>query len=147
MAVAALRASGTLTLLAGGLDAKVTTVAQPRALFCACLASAYVAAQSISGSAVSTCGVLSADLGSDVVLKDVWQRQLGGQRLSMWLGRRGLNALRLARYAGFWAEPVGSAIEYQKFQSPSPRGCYAQCFYTWLEAVLWLMPPALLTMR
>jgi hypothetical protein len=128
-AVAALWTLGTLTVLAGGLSAKVTTVAQPKALFCACLASAYVAAQSISGSAVSTCGVLSADLGSDVASKDVWQRQLGGQRLSMWLGRRGLNALRLARYAGFWAEPVGFAIEYQ-FQSPGPRGCYAQRFYS-----------------
>jgi len=111
----------TLTVLAGGLSAKVTTVAQPKTVFGACLASAYVAAHSISGSAVSTRGVLSADLGSDVASKDVWQRQLGGQRLSMWLGGRGLNALRLARYAGFWAEPVGSAIEYQKFQSTKPK--------------------------
>jgi hypothetical protein len=121
---------GTLTVLACGLSAKVTTAAQPKAVFGACLASAYVAAQSISGSAVSTCGVLSADLGSDAASKDMWQRQLGGQRLSMWLGRRGLNALRLARYAGFWAEPVGSAIEYQKFQSTSPSIYYAQCFYS-----------------
>jgi hypothetical protein len=128
-AVAALWTLGTLTVLADGLSAKVTTVAQPKALFCACLASAYVAAQSISGSAVSTCGVLSADLGSDVASKDVWQRQLGGQRLGMWLGRRGLNALRLARYAGFWAEPVGFAIEYQ-FQSTSSSNYYAQRFYS-----------------
>jgi hypothetical protein len=128
-AVSALWTLGTLNVLVGGLSAKVTTVAQPKALFCACLASAYVAAQSISGSAVSTCGVLSTDLGSDVASKDMWQRQLGGQRLSMWLGRRGLNALRLARYAGFWAEPVGFAIEYQ-FQSTSPRIYYAQRFYS-----------------
>ena len=126
--MAALRASGTLTLLTGGLDAKVTTAAQPKALFCACLASAHVAAQSISGSAVSTCGVLSANLGSDVVLKDVWQRQLGGQRLSMWLGRRGLKALRLARFAGFWAEPAGSAIEYQEFSIPRPEGLLRAMF-------------------
>jgi hypothetical protein len=127
--VAALWTLGTLTVLAGGLSAKVTTVAQPKAVFGACLASAYVAAQSISGSAVSTCGVLSADLGSDAASKDMWQRQLGGQRLSMWLGKRGLNALRLARYAGFWAEPVGSAIEYQ-FQSTSSSNYYAQRFYS-----------------
>jgi hypothetical protein len=127
--VAALWTLGTLTVLAGGLSAKVTTVAQPKALFYACLASAYVAAQSIGGSAVYTCGVLSADLGSDVDSKDVWQRQLGGQRLSMWLGRRGLNALRLARYAGFWAEPVGFAVEYQ-FQLTSSSNYYAQCFYS-----------------
>jgi hypothetical protein len=36
MAVAALWTLGTLTVLAGGLSAKVTTVAQPKALFCAC---------------------------------------------------------------------------------------------------------------
>jgi hypothetical protein len=119
--VAALWTLCTLTVLAGGLSAKVTTVAQPKVVFSAYLASTYVAAQSISGSAVSTCGVLSADLGPDAVSKDMRQRQLRGQRLSIWLGRRGLNALRLARYAGFWAELVGSAIEYQKFQSPGPR--------------------------
>jgi len=33
------------------------------------------------------------------------------------------------------------------FDLPGPRGCYAQCFYSWLESVLWLMPPALLMMR
>jgi hypothetical protein len=129
MAVVALWASDTLNVLAGGLSAKVTTVTQPKALFCACLASAYVAAQSISGSVASTCGVLSADLGSDAASKDMWQGQLGGQRLSIWLGRRGLNALRLARYAGFWAELVGSAIEYQKFQSTSSSNYYTQRFY------------------
>jgi hypothetical protein len=127
--VTALWTLGTLTVLADGFSAKVTTVAQPKALFCACLASAYVAAQSISRSAVSTCGVLSANLGSDVASKDVWQRQLGRQRLNMWLGRRGLNALRLARYAGFWAEPVGFAIEYQ-FQSTCSSNYYAQRFYS-----------------
>jgi len=48
MAVAALRASGTLTLLAGGLDAKVTTAAQPKALHGLCLSSFYDAAKSIN---------------------------------------------------------------------------------------------------
>jgi len=76
MAVSALWMLGTLTVLAGGLSAEVTTVALPKALFCACLAYAYVAAQSISGSAVSTCGVLSTDLGFDVASKDVWQGNL-----------------------------------------------------------------------
>jgi hypothetical protein len=46
MAVAALRAPG--TLLAGGLDAKVTTAAQPKALYGLCLASFYDATKSMN---------------------------------------------------------------------------------------------------
>jgi hypothetical protein len=46
MAVAALRASG--TLLAGGLDVKVTNAVQPKALHGLCLASFYYAAKSMN---------------------------------------------------------------------------------------------------
>jgi len=48
MAVAALRASGTLTVLAGGLNAKVTTAAQPKALYGLCLAFFYIAVKSMN---------------------------------------------------------------------------------------------------
>jgi hypothetical protein len=48
MAVAALWASSTLNVLAGGLNAKVTTAAQPKALYGLCLASFYVAVKSMN---------------------------------------------------------------------------------------------------
>jgi len=48
MAMAALWASGTLNVLAGGLNARVTTAAQPKALYSLCLATFYVAVKSMN---------------------------------------------------------------------------------------------------
>jgi len=109
MAVAALRASGTLTLVAGGLDAKVTTAAQPKALHGLCLASFYDAAKSMNNLYYDYCLWISlgTDFGLNAVLKDWWQRRLGGQRLSVRLGTRILNALRLGKYASWGAGPLG----------------------------------------
>jgi len=109
MAVAALLALGTLTVLAGGLNTKVTTVVQPKAMFGACMGSMYVASGSIDRYTAMACAGVSIGLGGviDTASKDWWQKQLGGQRLSVVLGTRILNALRLARFASWGAGPLG----------------------------------------
>lgn len=108
MAVAALLALGMLAVLAGGLSAKVTVLSQPKAIFGACMAFGYATTGSISGSTVFSCGLASAGIGCgfDAATKD-WFPQLGGKRLSVVLGTRILNALRLARFASWGAGPLG----------------------------------------
>ena len=111
-AVAALLALGMLTVLAGGLSAEVAVVAQPKAIFGACMAYAYATTRSISGSTVFSCGLSSVGIGFglDAASQSWWGSYLGGQRLSVWLGTRVLTALGVADYADFLAGPVGFAI-------------------------------------
>ena len=108
MAVVALLALGTLAVLASGLSAKVTIAAQPKAIFGACMAFGYATTGSISGSTVFNCGLASLGIGYgfDAASKD-WFPQLRGQRLSVVLGTRILNALRLAKFASWGAGPLG----------------------------------------
>lgn len=105
-------ALGMLTVLAGGLSAEVTVVAQPKAMFGACMLYAYATTGSISGSTVFTCGLWSVagGFGLDAASQAWWGPYLGGQRLSVWLGTQVLSLLGLADYADFLAGPVGFAI-------------------------------------
>jgi hypothetical protein len=104
IAVAALLALGMLAMLAGGLNTKVATITQPKAIIATCMAIAY-ATRSLDRTTTKFCIGVPAGLAGmiDAASKDWWQRRLGGQRLSVWLGTRILNALRLAKY-GFWAD-------------------------------------------
>ncbi len=108
MAVAVLLALGMLTVLAGGLNAKVATITQPKAMIGTCMAIAY-ATGSLDRTTTLFCIAFPTGLAGiiDVVSKDWWQKQLGGQRLSVWLGMRILTALRLARFASWAAGPLG----------------------------------------
>ena len=54
------------------------------------------------------CVVISIGLGGIVdTASPHWWRQLGGRRLSVVLGERMLTTLRLARFAGWAAGPLG----------------------------------------
>ncbi len=96
-----------LTVLAGGLNAKVATVTQPKAMIGTCTAIAY-ATGSLDKTTTMFCIAFPTGLAGyiDTASKDWWQRQLGGQQLSVVLGTRILNALRLARYASWAARPL-----------------------------------------
>ncbi len=108
MAVAALLALGMLTVLAGGLNAKVATITQLKAMIGTCMAIAY-ATGSLDKSTTKFCIASPTGLAGyiDTASKDWWQKQLGRQRLSVVLGERILTALRLARYASWVAGPLG----------------------------------------
>jgi len=103
VAVAALLALGMLTVLAGGLNAKVATITQPKAMIGTCMAIAYATGSLDKGTTNFCIGVPAGLAGViDAASKDWWQRRLGGQRLCVGLGTRVLTALRLAKH-GFWA--------------------------------------------
>jgi hypothetical protein len=103
VAVTALLALGMLTMLAGGLNAKIATITQPKAIIGTCMAITYVTGSLDKSTAMFCIGVPAGLAGIiDAASKDWWQKQLGGQQLNVWLGMRILNALRLAKY-GFWA--------------------------------------------
>ena len=108
MTVAASLALGMLTVLAGGLNAKVATVTQPKAMIGTCMAIAY-ATRSLDKGTTMFCIAFPTGLAGiiDAASKDWWQKQLGGQRLSVVLGTRILTALRLARFASWVARPLG----------------------------------------
>ncbi len=103
IAVAALLALGMLAMLAGGLNTKVATITQPKAMIGTCMAIAY-ATGSLDKNTTKFCIAFPTTLafGIDAASKDWWQRRLGGQRLSVVLGTLVLTVLRLAKY-GFWA--------------------------------------------
>jgi len=107
MAVAALLARGMLTVLAGGLNAKVATVTQPKAMIGTCMVIAY-ATGSLDRTTTMFCITFPTGLAEiiDAASKD-WFPQLGGQRASVVLGTRILNALRPARFASWGAGPLG----------------------------------------
>jgi hypothetical protein len=72
-----------------------------------CMAIAY-ATGSLDRTTTTFCIGFPTTLASiiDAASKDWWQRRLGGQRLSVWLGTRILNALRLGKYASWVAGPL-----------------------------------------
>jgi hypothetical protein len=96
MAVAALLALGMLTVLAGGLNAKVTTAAEPKASFGACMALMY-ATGPVTSRDIATCVLVGAFGGP--AIDDAISRIRGERSFSVSLGTRVLTALRLARYA------------------------------------------------
>jgi hypothetical protein len=108
VAIAALLALDMLTVLAGGLNAKVATITQPKAMIGTCMAIAYATGR-LDHSTTMFCIAFPTGLAGfiDTSSKDWWQKQLGGQRLSVWLGMRILNALRLAKYTSWAAGPLG----------------------------------------
>jgi hypothetical protein len=110
MAVVALPALGMLTVLAGGLSTKVTTVAEPKATFGVCMG-IHAAFGRIDDSTTRFCvGVaLPVAFGVDTASPH-WWRQLEGRRLSVVLGERMLTALRLARFASWAAGPLGFTV-------------------------------------
>ena len=114
MAVAALLALGTLAVLAGGLNAKVATITQPKAAVGTCMAIAYVAGRLDYTTTLFCIGVPTGLVAYlDNASKDWWQQQLGGRRLSVVLGERILTALRLAKYTRFVslaAGPIGFLV-------------------------------------
>jgi hypothetical protein len=111
MAVAALLALGMLTVLAGGLNANVAAITQPKAAVGTCMAIAYVAGRLDYPTTLFCIGVPSGLVAYfDTASKDWWQQQLGGRRLSVVLGERILNALRLARFASLAAGPIGFLV-------------------------------------
>jgi len=87
-------------------------VAQPKAMFGACMAFAYATTKSISGSTVFSCGLSSVGIGFglDAASQSWWGSYLGGQRLSVWLGTKVLTVLGVAKYADLLAGPLGFAI-------------------------------------
>jgi hypothetical protein len=110
MAVAALLALGTLAVLAGGLNAKVATITQPKAAIGTCMAIAHVAGRLDQATTLFCIGFpTGVAFGVDAASKDWWP-QLRGQRLSVVLGTQILNALRLARFASWAAGPVGFLV-------------------------------------
>jgi hypothetical protein len=114
IAVVALLALGMLAMLAGGLNAKVATVTQPKAMIGTCMAIAY-ATRSLDKGTTKFCIAFPTGLAGiiDAASKDWWQKQLGGRRLSVVLGERILIALRLAKYTRFVslaAGPIGFLV-------------------------------------
>ena len=114
MAVAALLALGMLTVLAGGLNAKVATITQPKVAVGTCMAIMYVAGRLNDATTLFCIGFPTGLVAYlDNVSKDWWQQQLGGRRLSVVLGERILTALRLAkftRFASLAAGPIGFLV-------------------------------------
>jgi hypothetical protein len=114
MAVAALLALGMLTVLAGGLNAKVATVTQPKAMIGTRMAIAYATGSLDRTTTIACIGVPTGLAGIiDAASKDWWQRRLGGQRLSVGLGTRILNALRLGKYASWAMGPLGFFVMHK----------------------------------
>jgi len=107
MAVAALLALGTLAVLAGGLNAKVATIIQPKVAVGTCMAIAYVAGRLDYGTTLFCIAFPTGVAFGIDAASPHWWPQLGGQRLSVWLGTRILTALGLARYASWAAGPLG----------------------------------------
>ena len=107
MAVAALLALGMLTVLAGGLNAKVTTAAEPKASFGACMA-LYYATGPVTSRDIATCVLVGAFGGP--AIEDVISRIRGERSFAVSLGTRVLNALRVTRVVAWKAGLVGFAI-------------------------------------
>ncbi len=107
MAVAALLALGMLTVLAGGLNAKVTTAAEPKAIFAVCMAG-YYATGPVTARDVFNCGL--AGVFGGAAIDDVISRLKGERSISLRLGERVLRALRIARVGSLGAGLVGFGI-------------------------------------
>ena len=76
-------------------------------MFGACMGIMYVT-YGIDKTTTLFCAGYSTGLGFGIdAASPHWWPQLGGQRLSVWLGTRILNALRLARFASWGAGPLG----------------------------------------
>ncbi len=106
MAVAALTL-GMLTVLAGGLSAKVTTVAEPKASFGVCMA-LYYATGPVTSRDVANCVLVGVFGGA--AIDDVISRLKGERSFAVTLGTRVLNALRVARVGSLGAGLVGFGI-------------------------------------
>ncbi len=89
-----LLALGMLTVLAGGLSAKVTTVAEPKVTFDVCMA-AYYATGPITSRDIATCGMVGVFGG--IAIEEFASRLTGKRSFAVWLGERILKALRIAR--------------------------------------------------
>jgi len=72
-------------------------VAQPKAMFGACMASFYVATGSITSRDIVTCGWSSVFGGAG--LEGLISRLTGKQSFAVWLGTRVLTALGATKYA------------------------------------------------
>jgi hypothetical protein len=107
MAVAALLALGMLTVLAGGLNAKVTTAAEPKASFGVCMALMY-ATGPVTPRDVATCVLVGAFGGPAV--EEAISRIRGERSFAVSLGTRVLNALRVTRFVAWQAGLVGLGI-------------------------------------
>ena len=107
MAVSALLALGTLAVLAGGLSAKVTTVAEPKATFGACMA-LYYATGPVTPRDVATCVLVGVGVGAGI--EGFLSRLTGKQSFAISLGTQILNALRVARFGSLGAGLLGFAV-------------------------------------
>jgi hypothetical protein len=107
MAVAALLALGMLTVLAGGLSTKVTTVAEPKATFGVCMA-LYYATGPVTSRDVVNCGLAGVGVGAGI--EGLASRLTGKQSFAISLGTRILNALRVARFGSLGAGLLGFAV-------------------------------------
>jgi hypothetical protein len=100
-------ALGMLTVLAGGLNAKVTTVAEPKAIFSVCVAG-YYATGPVTARDIFNCGLAGVGVGAG--LEGLLSRLTGQQSFAVSLGTRILNALRVARFGSLGAGLLGFAI-------------------------------------
>ncbi len=107
MAVATLLALGMLTMLVGGLSARVTTVAEPKASFGVCMALKY-ATGPVTSRDVGDCVLIGVFGGAGI--EGLASRLTGRQSFAVSLGTRILNALRIARFGSLGAGLLGFAI-------------------------------------
>ncbi len=97
-----------LTVLAGGLSAKVTTATEPKVAFATCMAIFYAATGSLTSHEIALCGWGSIPGG--IAIENFLSRLTGKRSFAVWLGERILRALRIARVGSLGAGLVGFAI-------------------------------------